>query len=47
MLFTLSDDTHLYGLEMSFSKILMIDLFRSNNRMTVFSKTENSYTVNM
>ena len=36
------DSPHLYGLEMSLSNILMIGLFHSNNRMVIFSKTENS-----
>ena len=47
MPFTLTDNPHLYGLEMSLSNILMIGLFRSNNKMVIFSKTENLYTTNM
>ena len=38
---TLTDNPYLYGLGMSLSKNLMIGLFRSNNRMIFFSKTEN------
>ena len=40
MSFTLTDDPHLYGLEMSLNNILMIGLFRSNKRMVIFSKTK-------
>ena len=40
MPFTLTDYPQFYGLEMSLSKIMMIGLFRLNNRMVVFSKTE-------
>ena len=47
MPFTLTDDPHLYDLEMSLSNILMIGLFHSNNSMAIFSKTENSHTANM
>ena len=43
MLFTLTDDSQLYGLEVSVNGILMIGLFCSNNRMVFFSKTGNSY----
>ena len=43
MLFTLSNDPHLYGLEMLLSNILMTGLFCSNIRMVIFSKTANSY----
>ena len=39
MPFTLTDHQQFYCLEMSISNILMIDLFRSNNRMVIFSKT--------
>ena len=38
--FTLTDDPHVYGLEMALSNILMIGLFRSNNSVVIFSKTE-------
>ena len=40
MPFIFTDDPHFYVLEMSLSNILMIDLFRSNYRMVIFSKTE-------
>ena len=40
MPFIFTDDPHFYVLEMSLSNILMIGLFRSNNRMVIFSKTE-------
>ena len=40
ILFTLTDDLQFYGLEVSLSNILMIGLFRSNNRIVIFSKTE-------
>ena len=43
MSFTLSGDSRFYGLEISLTNILMIGLCRSNNRMVIFSKTENSY----
>ena len=43
MPFTLTDGPHLCAIEMSLSNILMIDLFHSNNRMVIFSKTENLY----
>ena len=39
-LFTLTDYPQFYGLGMSLSNILMIGLFRSNNRIVNFSKTE-------
>ena len=35
---TLTDDPHFYGLEILLSNILMIGLFRSNNRMVIFSE---------
>ena len=38
--FTLTDDPHVYGLEMALSNILMIGLFRSNNNVVIFPKTE-------
>ena len=40
ILFTLTDDLQFYGLEVSLSNILMNGLFRSNNRIVIFSKTE-------
>ena len=40
MPFTLTDGRHLYSLEMFLRNILMIGLFRSNNRMVIFSKPE-------
>ena len=40
MPFTLTDDLQFYGIEMSLSNILMIGLFRLNNRMIIFSKRE-------
>ena len=40
MSFTLTDDPQFYGVDMSLSNIPMIGLFRSNNRMVIFSKTE-------
>ena len=40
MPFTLADNLQFYGLEMSLRNVLMIDMFRSNNRMVIFSKTE-------
>ena len=40
MLFALTDDPHLYGLKVPLNKILMIDLFRLNNRIIIFSKTK-------
>ena len=43
MPFTLTDYPQFYGLEMSLSKIMMIGLFRLNNRMVVFSKTEKKF----
>ena len=43
MSFTLTEDPQFYGLEMSLSNILIIGLFRSNNRMVIFSKTEKKY----
>ena len=43
MLFTLTDDLQFYSLQVSFSNILMIGLFRSNNRMLLFPKTEKTY----
>ena len=42
MPFTFTGDPHLSGLEMSLSNILLIGLFCSNNRMVIFSETENS-----
>ena len=44
MSFTLTDDPQFYGLEMSLSNILMIDLFRSNSGMVFFSKTGRKFT---
>ena len=44
-LFTLTDDPQFYGLEVSLNNILMVDLFRSNNRMIIFSKTEKNYII--
>ena len=44
MVFTFTDNTQFYGLQVFLRNILMIVLFRSNNRMVSFSKTEkNSY----
>ena len=43
ILFTLTDDPEFYGLELSLNNILMVGLFRSNNRMVIFSKTEKSH----
>ena len=44
ILFSLTDDSQFFGLEVSLSNILMTDLFCSNSRMVIFSKTEkNSY----
>ena len=40
---TLTDDPHFYGLEILLSNILMIGLFRSNNRMVIFSEKKPSY----
>ena len=40
MLYTFSGDPQFYGLEVSLSNILMIGLFRLNNRMVIFTKTE-------
>ena len=40
---TLTEDPQFYGLEMSLSNILMINLFRLSNRMVIFSKTEYIY----
>ena len=40
MPFTLTDNPQFYGLQMSLSNVLMIGMFRSNNRMVIFSKTE-------
>ena len=40
MPFTLNGDPQFYGLKMSLSNTLMIDLFGSNNRMVIFSKRE-------
>ena len=37
MPFTSTDDPQLYGLEVSLSNTLMIGLFRSNNRIAIFS----------
>ena len=42
MPFILTDDPDLCGLEMSLKNVLMIGLFRSNNRMEFLSKTDNS-----
>ena len=42
MLFTLTEDPQFHGLEMSLSNILMIGLFHLNNRMVIFSETENN-----
>ena len=38
MSFTLTENPQFYGLEKSLSNILMIYLFRSNNRMVIFLK---------
>ena len=39
---TLTNDSHLYvALEMALTNIFMIVLFRSNNKMVIFSKAEN------
>ena len=44
MLFTLTDNPHLYRLEIFLSDILMTDLFGwKSNKIVIFSKTENSY----
>ena len=43
MPFTLIDNPQFYCLEMSLSNILMIGLFRSNNRMIIFSKIEKEF----
>ena len=40
MPFTLTDDPQFYGSEVSLSNILMIDLFSSDTRMVIISKTE-------
>ena len=40
MPFTLTDDPHFYGLEISLSYILMIGLLRLNNWMVSFLITE-------
>ena len=45
MPFTLTDNPHLMAKKCLY--ILMIGLFRSNNKMVIFSKTENLYTTNM
>ena len=42
MSFTLTDDPQFYGLETLLNSIWMTGLFRSNNRMVIFSKTEKS-----
>ena len=38
--FTLTEDPQFYGLEISLSNILMINLFCLSNKMVIFSKTE-------
>ena len=40
MSFTVTDDPQFSGLEVFLRNILMIGLFRSNNRIVIFSKTE-------
>ena len=45
ILFTLTDDPQFYGLEVSLNNILMVGLFRSNNRMVIFSKTEKNHII--
>ena len=47
ILFTLSDDPQFFGLEVPLSNILMIGLFRSNNKMLIFFKTEKKYSKNV
>ena len=42
MPFTFTGGPHLSGLEMSLGNILLIGLFCSNNKMVIFSETENS-----
>ena len=42
MSFTFTGGPHLSGLEMFLSNILLIGLFCSNNKMVIFSGTENS-----
>ena len=42
MPFTFTGGPHLSGLEMSLGNILLIGLFCSNNKMAIFSETENS-----
>ena len=39
MPFTLTDNPQFYSLEVSLSNILMISLFRSNNRIVLISET--------
>ena len=36
----MTDDPQFYVLEVSLNNILMVELFSSNNRMVIFSKTE-------
>ena len=40
---TLTDDSHLYVIEMGLSHILMIVLFLSNIRLVIFAKIENNF----
>ena len=51
ILFTLTDNPQFYGSEVSLNNILMVGLFRFNNRMIIFpkiSETEkNHITANM
>ena len=40
MLFTSTDDSEWYSVEVSLSSILIFGLFCSNSRVIIFSKTE-------
>ena len=40
VLYTLTDNAQFYGLEVFLNNILMVVLFRSNNRMVIFPKTK-------
>ena len=45
MPFTLTDNPQFDDLEMSLSNILMISLFGPNNKVAIFSKTENKFVL--
>ena len=40
ILFTSTDDPQFYDLQVCLNNSLMVGLFRSNNRMVIFSKTK-------